>query len=270
MSKYVTSDTGPCAFVPLWVIKSTVGNLAKVLYMRLSIYANYDTANCYPSQKTLASELGCGDRAVREALTELVSIGALAITPRFEHGRQTTNLYHILRVDPSSIDPPPVVNGSGGVELQTHPGVEPQFLQNENQYEREPIKGAPAAQVSHKPEKRPRRESSGDHATLVRYITATWQENHGSKYHFQPKDGVAAATLLIACEGNITTAKGVWRRYLDCNDKFFQGHPVTMLTSASQLPRFMATKQPENDDSPWPVIYPTQEEYDRVFGGSNK
>lgn len=52
--------------------------------------------HCYPSQKTIANELGCSVRQVRRYLNELEKQGWIVV---FRRGKQRTNLYKLADMD---------------------------------------------------------------------------------------------------------------------------------------------------------------------------
>lgn len=158
MSKYVTSDTGPCAIVPFWILREKIGNLAKVLFMRLCGYADFDTGSCYPSQKTLASELSCTWQGIHKAMDELVGIGVVAITRQFDQRGQTSNIYVIKRIKPVAsligLDPPkPLYIPPSKPQFSAPP--KPQYIQNVDHEERRPRRTkSPAAPGCIKPSKK--------------------------------------------------------------------------------------------------------------------
>lgn len=64
---------------------------AKLAYAMLLKYAWSDSA-CFPGQRTLADDMGAGERSVRTYLKELEATGALEVTQR---GLGKTNLYRL-------------------------------------------------------------------------------------------------------------------------------------------------------------------------------
>jgi len=94
---------------------------------------------------------------------------------------------------------------------------------------------APAAQA-------PRRLPTGDHAALIDHFVTAWAARYSGKYPFGKIDGANAAKLLKHC-GSLEAAKAVIDRYLANHDKFYDGHPLSLLMSGSQLPRFIERKQ---------------------------
>lgn len=61
----------------------------------LPYWLNSKTEECFPSQQTVATEIGCTERAVREALKQLVSRGHLARKPG-KRGSYGTNTYKMV------------------------------------------------------------------------------------------------------------------------------------------------------------------------------
>lgn len=102
----VTSDTGPWAVVPEWLLDADVSDRAVRLYAVLARYADNSTREAYPNKRTLRRRLRCSDDSVSRARAELVDAGALIVTPRYEESedgagrRQTSNHYVVLRVPP--------------------------------------------------------------------------------------------------------------------------------------------------------------------------
>ncbi|MFL6352274.1 MAG: helix-turn-helix domain-containing protein [Bryobacteraceae bacterium] len=70
-----------------------ISSSAKLLYARLTRYAGKD-GKCYPSQPSLANELGVSERHVRNLLDELISDQLLK---RFRRGFHKSNEYKFLR-----------------------------------------------------------------------------------------------------------------------------------------------------------------------------
>jgi hypothetical protein len=80
-------------FVPNWLLRrAEIGHGAKLTYARLCQYAGRD-GRCYPSQRTLARELGVSDRSVRDYLGELETNG---LVERERRGLSHTDRYHFL------------------------------------------------------------------------------------------------------------------------------------------------------------------------------
>ena len=113
---------------------------AKALYCVLCSYAD-DDGTCWPSNETLAKNLGCSERAVQKWLAELAEHRIIVREPRYLEGRQTTS---ITRLTDAEVTHPgtPVRPGTNprsprdeqpdtpeGAQVDT-PGGEPPFVQN--------------------------------------------------------------------------------------------------------------------------------------------
>jgi hypothetical protein len=97
----VTSDTGPFALIPEWLLDSGVSDRAVRLYAVLARYADNDTGIAFPSKRLLATRLGCSDDSVTRAQKELEAADALRVEARFaDEGDRTSNNYVVLRVGP--------------------------------------------------------------------------------------------------------------------------------------------------------------------------
>ena len=96
----ISSDTGPWAFIPEWVLYSGVSDRAVRLYCVLRRFAD-EQEEAYPSRKSLAELMGCSTDSVDRACIELEEIGALDRSERRrEDGGRTSNLYFVRSVDP--------------------------------------------------------------------------------------------------------------------------------------------------------------------------
>lgn len=78
--------------VPNAVWRLTLGNYAQALYVRLVCYVASGRGACYPGQASLADDLGCSERSVRNAMDELRERGLLEVHRR---GRNLTNIYTV-------------------------------------------------------------------------------------------------------------------------------------------------------------------------------
>ncbi|MEX1028280.1 MAG: helix-turn-helix domain-containing protein [Candidatus Paceibacterota bacterium] len=62
--------------IPPSVIRDTRLNAVSVrVYAALAVYANSDTGECWPSQATLAADIGVSERCVREHIARLIQAG---------------------------------------------------------------------------------------------------------------------------------------------------------------------------------------------------
>lgn len=107
----MTTDTGPFALVPTWVVNHPdLGQRSKLLYMVLATFADADGA-CFPSIATLAERMGAGEDTVRRAIRELEAADALTTSPHHRpNGSQTSNRYMLHRAIPGGVPemPPPL------------------------------------------------------------------------------------------------------------------------------------------------------------------
>jgi len=102
----VTSDIGPFALIPEWVIDLDVSTGAFRLYAVLSRYADWNDGTAFPSRQTLATRLRCSTDSVDRWAAELVAAKCLLIERRIRTGqtgnvRNITNLYRVLRISPA-------------------------------------------------------------------------------------------------------------------------------------------------------------------------
>ena len=71
----------------------------KSLYAALCMYADNDTAECFPSRETLWKKAGISDKTFRNSLEKLEERGYIKVVPRHsEDGRRLSNLYVLLDV----------------------------------------------------------------------------------------------------------------------------------------------------------------------------
>jgi hypothetical protein len=126
----VTSDTGPFAIIPEWVIDAATPSALK-LYAILARYADLE-GHAYPSRRTLAERLAVSAKHITALIGELRGIGALDVVERFDGRGQISNEYHVIRRRP---DAPIGTTGAGGIHLQVQP---PLHLQVQGKKEREP------------------------------------------------------------------------------------------------------------------------------------
>jgi len=86
------------AIIPEWVLDTASARAVQV-YGFLRRYADKGSLQSKPSRATLAKRARCSRNTIDRALNELVDIGALTVTPRFDdHGDRTSNLYHLHRM----------------------------------------------------------------------------------------------------------------------------------------------------------------------------
>jgi len=81
------------SFIPNWLLKRVeVSQGAKLCYARLSQFAGKD-GDCFPSQPTLAVEIGAGERQIRRYISELEE---LKLIESVQVGLNQPNRYRFL------------------------------------------------------------------------------------------------------------------------------------------------------------------------------
>ena len=83
-----------------WKHSKSKGSRRLVL-LALADYAD-DKGGCWPSFDTLAKKCNMSRRYVIDCMADLEKMGEIEKEERFEHGRHTSNYYHILIVNHSS------------------------------------------------------------------------------------------------------------------------------------------------------------------------
>jgi len=77
----------------------TLKSADKSLYATLCMYADNETAECFPSRETLWRKSGMSDKTFRNSLRNLEEKGYIKVIPRHsEDGRRLSNLYVLLDV----------------------------------------------------------------------------------------------------------------------------------------------------------------------------
>lgn len=97
----VRSQMGPFAIVPTWVIGG-VSPLALKVYCALATFAD-GNGTCFPSRAKIGERAGVSPATVKRMVSELKKFGAIERTPRFVDGRQTSNDYLVIQVDPAGV-----------------------------------------------------------------------------------------------------------------------------------------------------------------------
>lgn len=142
--KYVTTEVGPFAIVPIWIIKSASGSALSVYAILAARWADRDENTCFPSRSTIAEELGVSVKTVDRAVKELTEIGALEVSSRYnDDGYQTSNFYRLAMTEPKGATDltPRVVtyDQGGGDKFDATPGDKFDALTrtsvNQNHYE---------------------------------------------------------------------------------------------------------------------------------------
>jgi hypothetical protein len=99
----LASDTGPLLVVPKWLLgQPGIGARELQVYLVLAGFADVETAQAWPSRRTLAVACGVASvRTVDAAVERLVAAGALRVTRRRDaQGDYTSSVYTLLRVAP--------------------------------------------------------------------------------------------------------------------------------------------------------------------------
>ena len=102
---HVTSDVGPFAIVPLWIVDAVAdtsnGARAIQVFAALHRWTNADRS-CYPSLGKIAEAVNVNVATVRRAIQTLEDVGAISVTGRVLEGtkERTSNLYHLCYVRP--------------------------------------------------------------------------------------------------------------------------------------------------------------------------
>lgn len=96
-----TNQMGPFGIVPEWVAIDSRGTAyARDVYLTLAIMANRSTLECWPSQDTIASRIGCSRSSVCRAIKKLEEIGAISHVQTFRMGsnERGVNRYTVHQV----------------------------------------------------------------------------------------------------------------------------------------------------------------------------
>ncbi len=98
-------ECGPFAVIPQWLLlKPKATDRAIRLYAVLWTYTTEGQRMAFPSRKTLGERMGgCGRDKVDQAISELVAIGGIMVTPRVRAGttERASNLYELVRTERS-------------------------------------------------------------------------------------------------------------------------------------------------------------------------
>jgi len=102
-NRRISSDTGPFAIIPEWLIDSPISDRGVRLYAILCRYADSDGYS-WPSRSTLAKRLGRSVDSLDRAVKELVEAEVLEVEGRYDlSGDRTSNGYLIHRVKPARL-----------------------------------------------------------------------------------------------------------------------------------------------------------------------
>lgn len=184
MSRSVTDDEPRSidadnyfAIIPEWVLYADISAQAVRLYAVIRRFADAES-KAWPSRRTLADRMMVSSKTVDRALAELVDIGALKVSHRFDaSGDMTTNLYVVRSTNPgvgTPVSPPLDADVEGGRDTCVEGGGDTRVSQNQSQIQPEPFQ----------PEERPFSGSDSeqwqDAVELCSFLSQKISEN-GSK-----------------------------------------------------------------------------------------
>lgn len=107
----VTSDIGPWAMVPSWVMQHLKGAEIAV-YASLGSFSDRD-GNSYPYTKTIAERAGVSVSTVRNTIQKMRRLGILATTERRRSDGSLSGLdYHLIYSRPAHLNTTPVTPAS--------------------------------------------------------------------------------------------------------------------------------------------------------------
>ena len=140
---HVVSDTGRFALIPEWLLAdTTVSDRAIRLYGLLaSRWADRDTAECWPSKRTIADALGCSIDTISRGITDLEKVGAIqVIHRRSDDGSNMSNVYRVIRTRPpgAAPDASPSTPPSNDDPPRTDTGTPPRNGAVTSPHERDP------------------------------------------------------------------------------------------------------------------------------------
>lgn len=230
-----------------------ISALSKLVYGMLCAHCGRDGL-VYPSQKTLAEELGSSVNGIANAIKSLEEKGLLAIarpegTARLMHRNSSyVFLWHDLLETPSE----PPKNGS---RTPTEWGSGPQ-------QSRVPTKTDILKQRSSSPdEPATRTRDSGEEggvgvdgttektgqvketsARFQKLFLRSWKRRHGRDYPFQKKDGALLKSLHSRLKGDRALFKQILQRYFADDWHGWNGHSVGTLSA--NLPHWLIAPPP--------------------------
>ena len=70
--------------------------MEKAVYLALCSHADTRSRSCFPSNRTLANEVGCSERTVQRSLDVLENRGIIKRQERFKEGSQQTNIIWVI------------------------------------------------------------------------------------------------------------------------------------------------------------------------------
>lgn len=139
------SDIGPFSMVPHWLLRVGLSPAALAVWVVLASYANNEDV-AWPSVKRIAEAAGVSERAVYNAIKELVEKAGVTVHTRLDdNGRQTSNAYFLRFL--------PLIVSTGAPAPHAPPGphvVHPQDAPRADELnpdELDPKEATPAAAV---------------------------------------------------------------------------------------------------------------------------
>lgn len=118
MSNTLTSDIGPYAVTPAWLLEADISDRAFRLYCYLALRVNRDKGYAWPTRKRIADALRCSPKSVDRAVQELIEIGAIEVRKRrSEYGDWDSNIYVVRHVQGVASPVTPLVTGDQGLAM---------------------------------------------------------------------------------------------------------------------------------------------------------
>lgn len=175
------SQIGPFVIIPLWVVTHPdISPSALRVYAVLASFANQRHA-CWPGKERIADDANLSRNTVDEALKQLADAGMLTVRPRYDdEGRQTTNHYHLVQMDPRPPQPDhPPKNWEGGPPQDLGAELDPEGTRSK---EKDHVRPAPATALTVE-------------ANPIRVVLATYDHLFAERYHDRPDIGTKEAAL---------------------------------------------------------------------------
>ena len=98
MDTWVTTEGGPFAIVPLWILEKADPQALRLYVLLAGKYADKEGYS-YPSRRLLCEQLNVSKRTIDAAVHHLEHIGALIVTRRAASAAgNETNLYRVQRI----------------------------------------------------------------------------------------------------------------------------------------------------------------------------
>jgi hypothetical protein len=137
----ISSEFGPFAIIPEWVLLSDLSSPAMQLYGVLALYANAQRES-FPARSTLAKKMRCSVKSVDRRIAELVEHGALTVEARYDDaGDRTSNRYTLRMSPPGGVKSD--ATGGDTVDAQNQTQVEPERTRSEDLVLRERPRNLP-------------------------------------------------------------------------------------------------------------------------------